>query len=69
VTKGQAVAVDDELETGGKTFVEAIAETPEPEGEWLDDADPWPQLSPLELAVCLADANGGQTPMQGAGAT
>ena len=33
----------------------------EHEDEPLDSDEPWPQLSPLELSVCLADAAWGAT--------
>lgn len=46
--------MDDELETDGIDPVDAT--TTDREDEGFDAVEPWPQLSPLELSVCLADA-------------
>ena len=56
VAKGHAVARDDELETDGIDSVDAGTLAVEREDERPDAPEPWPQLSPLELEVCLADA-------------
>ena len=48
----------DELEDGGEKPVDVATAAAEHEGERREAGEPWPALSPLELAVCLATTDG-----------
>jgi hypothetical protein len=49
---------DDEVNAGAMGPVDERAPA-EPDEQGLDVTEEWPQLTPLELAVCLADAGRG----------
>jgi hypothetical protein len=48
---------DDEANGGGTGSADERTAPPEPDAPGLDVTEEWPQLTPLELAVCLADSD------------
>ncbi len=48
---------DNETDGGGMGTVDAQTAPVEPEQHGFDVTEEWPQLPPLELAVCLADSD------------
>ena len=50
---------DDEVNVGAMGPVDERAARAEPDEQELDVTAEWPQLTALELAVCLADAGRG----------
>jgi hypothetical protein len=48
---------DDEVDGGTMSSTRTGKAPPEPVAEALDVTEEWPHLAPLELAVCLADAD------------
>lgn len=54
--QGDGAMRDDEVNAGAMGPVDERAAPAEPDEQGLDVTEEWPQLTPLELAVCLADA-------------
>jgi hypothetical protein len=50
------------MNAGEIEAVDARTASAEPEAQGADVADEWPQLTPLELAVCLAGSDRGLSP-------
>jgi hypothetical protein len=48
---------DDEVDGGTMTSTHTGKVPTEPDAEALGVTEEWPQLAPLELAVCLADSD------------
>ncbi len=48
---------DDEVDGGAMSSTHTGKAPPEPVEHELDVTEEWPQLAPLELAVCLADSD------------
>jgi hypothetical protein len=55
MAEGQAVAADEELDRDDRPSGDAPTAA-EHGDDSVESSEPWPQLSPLELSVCLADA-------------